>query len=44
MSPSIAHAGLIYISLIQITHALQQAMTLPKDCLQLLLKAFIPIV
>ncbi len=42
MSPSTAHAGLIYISLIQDTHALQQAMTLPEDCLQLLLKSFAP--
>ncbi len=42
MSPSIAQAGLIYISLIQSTRALQQAMSLPKDCLQLLLKTLIP--
>ncbi len=42
MSSSIAHAGLVYIYLIQGTHALQQAMNLPKDCLQMLLKTLKP--
>ena len=37
MSSSIAHAGLVYMYLIHGTHALQQAMNLPKD-LQMLLK------